>query len=82
MRTASPERRFKLTLGPERVALEPSLDGDRPDLQIPAEAFVRLVYGRLDDEHTPASRARSTSMGSGRSSPARDCSLAASRHTR
>ncbi|HTB08938.1 MAG TPA: hypothetical protein VK704_03920, partial [Acidimicrobiales bacterium] len=25
------------------------------DLEIPAEAFVRLVYGRLDEAHTPDS---------------------------
>ena len=54
VRTDAPERRFTLTLGPGRVALEPSVDGAAPDLRIPAEAFVRLVYGRLDDEHTPA----------------------------
>ena len=28
--------------------------GDEPDLVLPAEAFCRLVYGRLDPEHTPA----------------------------
>lgn len=53
VRTHAPERRLSLTLGPERVAIEPSPDGDRPDLTLPAEAFVRLVYGRLDDAHTP-----------------------------
>ena len=25
-----------------------------PDLSMPAEAFIRLIYGRLDTEHTPA----------------------------
>jgi hypothetical protein len=25
-----------------------------PDLSMPAEAFVRLVYGRLDPDHAPA----------------------------
>ena len=30
-------------------------EGDGPaDLTLPAEAFVRLVYGRLDPDHTPA----------------------------
>jgi hypothetical protein len=24
-----------------------------PDVELPAEAFARLVYGRLDAEHTP-----------------------------
>jgi hypothetical protein len=27
---------------------------DAFDLEIPAEAFLRLAYGRLDEEHTPA----------------------------
>ena len=27
-------------------------------LRLPAEALVRLVYGRLDDAHTPPARAR------------------------
>ena len=27
-----------------------------PDLELPAEALVRLVYGRLDPDHTPAVR--------------------------
>ena len=26
----------------------------RPDLELPAEAFARLIYGRLDPDHTPA----------------------------
>jgi uncharacterized protein (TIGR03083 family) len=54
VRTTAPERRFTLTLGPERVSLEPSTSGDEPGLTLPAEAFVRLVYGRLDADHTPA----------------------------
>jgi len=36
------------------VSLEPSAPADVADLTIPAEAFVRLVYGRLDAAHTPA----------------------------
>ena len=27
-----------------------------PDVTLPAEAFARLVYGRLDAEHTPAGK--------------------------
>ncbi|MBV9412046.1 MAG: hypothetical protein JO148_10655, partial [Acidimicrobiia bacterium] len=26
-----------------------------PVLRMPAEAFIRLVYGRLDSDHTPSS---------------------------
>ena len=42
---------FHTTLGP----LELDFEGlaTRPDLVLPAEAFVRLVYGRLDPDHTP-----------------------------
>jgi Mycothiol maleylpyruvate isomerase N-terminal domain len=28
-------------------------DGGAPDLTLPAEALIRLVYGRLDPDHTP-----------------------------
>jgi hypothetical protein len=30
-------------------------DPDLPVLRLPVAAFVRLVYGRLDPDHTPAS---------------------------
>ncbi len=56
VRTTSPELAFHLDLGPGGVALSPSLDDtDAPALVLPTEAFVRLVYGRLDADHTPAS---------------------------
>lgn len=53
VRTAAPERRFTLSVA-DAVALAEG-DGDAGDgeLRIPAEAFVRLVYGRLDPAHTP-----------------------------
>lgn len=52
--TAEPERRFVVTVG-ESVALRPAIIGDGPStVTLPAEALVRLVYGRLDPEHTPA----------------------------
>jgi uncharacterized protein (TIGR03083 family) len=51
--TAEPERRFVVALG-EAVALRPAIVGDGPaTVTLPAEAFVRLVYGRLDAAHTP-----------------------------
>jgi hypothetical protein len=28
-------------------------EGSLAELRLPAEAFLRLVYGRLDREHTP-----------------------------
>jgi uncharacterized protein (TIGR03083 family) len=54
--TTAPARDFSLAVGAERVALEPATDHDEPDLELPAEAFIRLVYGRLDPEHTPPVR--------------------------
>ena len=55
--TSDPERQFILATGDE-VTLTP-VDGDAPtepgpsELRLPAEALVRLVYGRLDEAHTP-----------------------------
>ena len=51
--TTDPERSLTLSISPQEVVLAtvPSVD---PDLSMPAEAFIRLVYGRLDTEHTPA----------------------------
>jgi hypothetical protein len=55
--TDGPQRRFLLEAGPDGVRLSPA-DGDRADatagLRLPAEALLRLVYGRLDPGHTPA----------------------------
>ena len=57
VRTSSPERALHLDLGPTGAALSPSYDDTAADaeLTLPAEAFVRLVYGRLDPDHTPGS---------------------------
>jgi uncharacterized protein (TIGR03083 family) len=51
--TSDPERHFVLETG-EAVSLTES-DGAEglPELRLPAEAFVRLVYGRLGPRHTP-----------------------------
>jgi hypothetical protein len=55
VRTSDPVRTFTLALkGDSAVLSETTLDG-AADLEIPAEAFVRLVYGRLDPGHTPDS---------------------------
>ncbi|HUY25156.1 MAG TPA: maleylpyruvate isomerase N-terminal domain-containing protein, partial [Candidatus Saccharimonadales bacterium] len=51
--TTEPERRFALVT--DGVRLEPwSEQTANGALQIPAEALLRLVYGRLDSAHTPA----------------------------
>jgi uncharacterized protein (TIGR03083 family) len=48
-----PERRFTVVLAPDSVRLDVGGAGADPDLVLSAEAFIRLVYGRLDPEHTP-----------------------------
>ncbi len=52
--TLAPTRRFELVLRPDAVALSPSPADGKPDLELPAEALIRLVGGRLDPDHTPA----------------------------
>jgi MDMPI C-terminal domain len=56
VRTTSPQRVFVLD-GDERLALSPAGEadptGDKSTVELPAEAFIRLVYGRLDPAHTP-----------------------------
>ncbi|HUZ09123.1 MAG TPA: maleylpyruvate isomerase family mycothiol-dependent enzyme [Acidimicrobiales bacterium] len=54
VQTTEPRRDFTVTLGAEAVTLTPAGPAEEPDLEIPAEAFVRLVYGRLDPDHAPA----------------------------
>ena len=51
--TTDPTRGFVLTTGPDEVTLVAGDPSDSPDLSLPAEAFARLVYGRLDPDHTP-----------------------------
>jgi uncharacterized protein (TIGR03083 family) len=51
--TSDPERDFALRLSAEGVELGPGDPGRQPDLELPAEALARLVYGRLDAGHTP-----------------------------
>lgn len=53
VRTTAPEHDLLLSVG-EAVALTPA-DGEPADaeLRIPAEALIRLLYGRLDAAHTP-----------------------------
>ena len=59
VQTENPDRRFALTLGTDGAHLTAArpAPADSPtstaSLRLPAEAFVRLVYGRLDEHHTP-----------------------------
>jgi uncharacterized protein (TIGR03083 family) len=56
VRTSSPALAFHLDLGPDGASLTPSSDDTSAQtLSLPTEAFVRLVYGRLDRDHTPSS---------------------------
>jgi uncharacterized protein (TIGR03083 family) len=54
--TEAPHRRFLLEVGRDGARLSPiEHDEAAADaaLRLPAEALLRLVYGRLDPEHTP-----------------------------
>jgi len=51
--TAHPSRGFTVRLTPDSVTFRPGGPMPDPDLELPAEALARLVYGRLDAEHTP-----------------------------
>ncbi len=55
--TTDPGREFLLALTADRAGLVPAAGpGDATaTLRLPSEALVRLVYGRLDPDHTPAS---------------------------
>lgn len=58
IRTTGPERDYLLTAG-EKVAManwpaDGSVPGPVAEVSMPAEALLRLSYGRLDSGHTPA----------------------------
>jgi uncharacterized protein (TIGR03083 family) len=52
--TSEPERHLSVVMTPDSVSLTPAEPGPGAPLDLPAEAFIRLVYGRLDPDHTPA----------------------------
>jgi uncharacterized protein (TIGR03083 family) len=54
VRTRAPDRQLELVLGSHAIALSPGNPEVDPDLEMTAESFIRLVYGRLDPDHTPA----------------------------
>jgi uncharacterized protein (TIGR03083 family) len=61
---SGPQRDFTLESG-ETVTLVPSAageDSELPELRLPAEALVRLVYGRLDPAHTPPVETRGVDL--------------------
>lgn len=51
--TTEPERAFRISLTPDSATLEPADAASSADLSLSAEAFSRLVYGRLGADHTP-----------------------------
>jgi uncharacterized protein (TIGR03083 family) len=55
IRTSDPDRTFTLALERDSAELSETAHDGEVDLEIPAEALVRLVYGRLDPGHTPDS---------------------------
>ena len=55
VQTSDPELAWTITAA-DAVALTEGADAAETDaeLQLPTEAFIRLLYGRLDEAHTPA----------------------------
>ncbi|MHB1928523.1 MAG: maleylpyruvate isomerase mycothiol-dependent enzyme family protein [Acidimicrobiales bacterium] len=51
--TTAPQRSFEVTFGPDHIDLGEAGVAGEPTLTMPAEALIRLVYGRLDPDHTP-----------------------------
>ena len=61
--TTGPDRTFLLETG-ETVTLTaaPDAAGPLPEVRLPAEALLRLVYGRLDPAHTPPVETRDAGL--------------------
>jgi uncharacterized protein (TIGR03083 family) len=63
IRTTQPPRQFEVALRPDSVALTPiegasedasaGANESNPDLELSSDALIRLVYGRLDPDHSP-----------------------------
>jgi uncharacterized protein (TIGR03083 family) len=53
--TTNPERSFIVTVEPEQVEFRATEPAYQPEISMPAESLIRLVYGRLDPDHTPPS---------------------------
>jgi uncharacterized protein (TIGR03083 family) len=54
IRTTAPQKDFALTQSADGVTLNEVEGVEVFDLELPAESFLRLAYGRLDEKHTPA----------------------------
>ena len=54
VRTTEPDWRFEIELTADGATLTPTTSATgAADIELPAEAFARPVYGRLDPDHTP-----------------------------
>jgi uncharacterized protein (TIGR03083 family) len=51
--TTAPQRQFVVDAGDSVALLAADEEEGLPTITLPAEAFIRLVYGRLDPQHTP-----------------------------
>ena len=60
--TSSPERHFTLETGDSVKLVDFEPDDYEAELELPGEAFVRLVYGRLDPAHTPPVKTRGVDL--------------------
>jgi uncharacterized protein (TIGR03083 family) len=63
VRTSDPTRTFTIALTPDAVTTSEGDDSQPADVELPAEAFIRLVYGRLDPDHTPSGIAGESHLG-------------------
>ena len=59
VRTTAPTCHFEITLRPDGVTFGPADPDTAVDVELPAEALIRLVYGRLDLTTRPPSTAPS-----------------------
>jgi hypothetical protein len=58
VRTTNPPRRYLRSVAGDQAELHDAGSGDTTgdttgELDLPAEAFLRLIAGRLDPDHTP-----------------------------
>ena len=61
--TTSPVRHFTLETGETVTLMSSGYSEGLPELAMPAEALIRLVYGRLDPAHTPPVETRRADLG-------------------
>ena len=54
VRTKDPVKSYVITLATDAVTTVESDDDAPADVELPAEAFIRLLCGRLDADHTPS----------------------------